>query len=102
MADSVQIGSEEFKVDLEQFNNTIATVSASRDAVESDLTQLKTELANLSSSWQSPAGETYAELQGSLASAANQTFGVLDEMVTRMKITQETYQNAELANTQNL
>jgi WXG100 family type VII secretion target len=102
MTNTVVIGSEEFKTDLAQFTSTIATVSSSRDAVEADLRQLESVLSNLTESWQSPAGATYAELQSALMGAAKKMSSVLDEMVSRMKITYETYLNAEQANTKNL
>jgi WXG100 family type VII secretion target len=99
---SIIIGSSEFQVDLAQFSAAITTVSGCRDAIQEDLTQLESAFSSLASSWQSPAGETYNELQSSLVSAANQMMDVLNEMVTRMQTTQETYENAESSNAANL
>lgn len=102
MANTIQIGSEEFKVDLAQLAAAIGTVSSNRDAIENDLKQLESELAALASSWQSPAGATFDDFQATLISAAGKMSSVLDQMVSRMRTTHDTYLNAEQANTKNL
>jgi WXG100 family type VII secretion target len=98
----VVIGSTEFKADLDQFNAAITQVSQAQDGIVESFRQLRNELANVESTWLSPAGTTYSDAQQVLNSSISQMLDVLDQMVSRMKVTLQNYQQAEQANTQNL
>jgi WXG100 family type VII secretion target len=98
----VVIGSTEFKADLDQFSAAITQVSQAQDGIVESFQQLRNELANAESTWQSPAGTTYSDAQQVLNDSISQTLDVLDQIVSRMKVTLQNYQQAEQANTQNL
>jgi WXG100 family type VII secretion target len=102
MSGSVTVGSQEFQVDLEQFQEAIAAVTADQNAIETDFSQIQSALDQLGDTWQSPAGDTYASLQSSLTSAAKQMLNVLTEIISRMNVTLQTYENAEQVNANNL
>jgi WXG100 family type VII secretion target len=85
MAGTVYVGSQEFQVDLEQFSAAIAAVTANKNAIEDDFSQIQSALDNLGDTWQSPAGDTYGSLQGSLTSAAQQMLSVLNEIISRCR-----------------
>jgi WXG100 family type VII secretion target len=102
MPGTVYAGSQEFQVDLEQFTAAIAAVTADKNAIEDDFSRIQSALDHLGDTWQSPAGDTYDSLQGSLTSAVQQMISVLNEIISRMNATYQTYENAEQANANNL
>jgi len=71
MPGTVYAGSQEFQVDLEQFTAAIAAVTADKNAIEDDFSRIQSALDHLGDTWQSPAGDTYDSLQGSLTSAVS-------------------------------
>ena len=102
MSGTVYVGSHEFQVDLEQFQEAIAAVTADKNAIEDDFSQIQSALSSLGDTWQSPAGDTYDNLKGSLTSATQQMLSVLNDIISRMNATYQTYENIEQANAQNL
>jgi WXG100 family type VII secretion target len=102
MSGTVYVGSEEFKVDLQQYTDATAKVTADKNTIEDDFSQIKAALDDLGSTWESPAGDTYDNLQSSLTSATQQMISVLDDIISRMNATYQTYVNAEQSNAQNL
>jgi uncharacterized protein YukE len=98
----IAVGSEEFKVDLEEFSNAVGSVSKDRDAIADDFKNLKTQFEDAKAAWDSPAGSAFAELENWLTSAIQQANDALDAMVTRMGVTLANYQGMESANANNL
>lgn len=102
MAGTVTIGSEQFRVDMQEFAGAIATITSSRNAIEDDFGQIKSLFNDLHDHWQSPSGDTFESLQTGLTNSAAQMVNVLNDIVYRMNITYQNYQEAETVNAGNL
>jgi WXG100 family type VII secretion target len=99
---TITIGSGEWYVDLAQYRDAITTVSGSHNSIEVYFSQIQESLNYLESTWQSPAGSTYAAAQQELTSAASQLVSALGQMLDYMKTTMQNYELAEQANASNL
>jgi uncharacterized protein YukE len=102
MADTVYIGTPEFAADLQAFSDAIGTVSADRDAVSSDIQQIKAQFATVETFWAGPAEQSFAAFTDTLNTSTQTLLDLLDELVSRMSATYQNYQNAESDNTNNL
>lgn len=98
----VIVGSPQFTVDLEQFSDAIATITACQGTISNDFTQIQSELTKVANAWSSPAGQSYSDVQDALNSDINNLESLLAEIVKRMNQTYANYQNAEQTNSNNL
>jgi WXG100 family type VII secretion target len=102
VAGTVQIGSEEFKVDLQQFHDAIGQVGGNRGTIEDCFNQITTQFNSLQANWQGPAAESYDNLRTTLQSAIAAMLEVLSEIISRMQTTYDNYNSAESSNARNL
>jgi WXG100 family type VII secretion target len=99
---TIIVGSTEFKVDLQQFEQAIGTVSSSTNAINEDFVQIQTILQAVEMAWKGPAGETYQEVQATLTSATGEMISTLGQVISRMKTTYQNYLDMETANANNV
>jgi WXG100 family type VII secretion target len=102
MSDTVYVGSHEFVVDLQRMSDAIGGVGSARDVIKEAFSAVVREFEVVETSWSGPAGESYASFKDSLTAAAQKLLELLDDMVTRMQATYQTYQDTENANAANL
>lgn len=101
MAD-VQIGSDVFKVDLQQLLDAIAQIRQDRDGISDDFANITSKFDALQGTWQGPAATSYEQLSVSLQNATSQMLDVLSDVISRMQTSYESYENTETTNSQNL
>ncbi len=99
---TIIIGSSEWTADLQQFKDAIKSITANNDAIQADINQITADMQSLASGWRGPAGGAFEQLQQPLANAGQQTVAVINEVIYRMNITLQNYENAESTNTNNL
>jgi WXG100 family type VII secretion target len=102
MSDTVYVGSHEFVVDLQRMSDAIGGVGSARDVIKEAFSAVVREFEVVETSWSGPAGESYASFKDSLTAATQKLLELLDDMVTRMRATYQTYQDTENANAANL
>jgi uncharacterized protein YukE len=102
MAKTVQIGSEEWAADLQAFRDAIGSITSDRDAISGDFNEIISLLQSLGDSWKGPAGLAFSEGIEPLSGAGNQMINVISDVISRLGITLQNYENAEAANTKNL
>jgi WXG100 family type VII secretion target len=102
VAGTIGIGSEEFKVDLEQLHGAIGQVGRDRGVIQDCFNQITAQFDGLQANWQGPAAETYDDLRTALQNATTAMLHVLDEIVSRMQTTYQNYESAESSNARNL
>ena len=101
MAD-VQIGSDVFKVDLQQMQEAIGQISQDRDGISEDFANITAKFDALQGTWQGPAANSYEQLRVTLQNATSQMLDLLSDVVSRMQTSYESYESAETTNSQNL
>jgi WXG100 family type VII secretion target len=102
MANIVYYGSTQYKVDLEQFEDAIKTVSSSLYAIDDDMAAITTLVQAVESTWKGPAGVSFQVVQSALSAAASQMSETLGDVLAAMKTSYGNYVAAEDANTQNM
>ena len=102
MAKTIIVGSEEFTVDMREFADAIATVTNVQTAVALGFTEVLVQFSQMEGYWQSPSGETFSAVAGTLGNAIKQMLAVLEAIVEKMKATYQVYQQMEQTNTANL
>jgi WXG100 family type VII secretion target len=102
MANIVYYGSTQYKVDLDQLDDAIKTVSGSINDINGDLTAIMTLFQDVESTWKGPAGESYEGVKSALSSASSQMSGTLHDVLAAMKTSYNNYVAAEEANTHNV
>jgi WXG100 family type VII secretion target len=99
MATSLTIG--EFRVDLQQLDDAIGTVSAQSDTINTRCTEIKQAMQAVSGAWSSPAEQTFTPVMQACETQMTNLTQLLSEMVQRMQTAYQTYLNAEQTNYQN-
>lgn len=102
MAGPIVVGSEEFQVDMHDFATAIATVTRCRNAIEDDFGKIKSLFNDVYDHWQSPSGDTFDSVQTALTNATDQLMSVLNDIVNRMNVTYQNYEQMETVNAGNL
>ena len=102
VANTIIVGSEEFTVDMREFADAIATVTNVQTAVALGFTEVLVQFSQMEGYWQSPSGETFSAVAGTLGNAIKQMLAVLEAIVEKMKATYQVYQQMEQTNTANL
>lgn len=101
MAD-IQIGSDVFKVDLQQLQDAIGRISQDRDGISEDFANITAKFDALQGGWQGPAADSYEDLRTTLQNATSQLLDLLSDTISRMQTTYDGYENAETTNSNNL
>jgi uncharacterized protein YukE len=102
MTKSVEIGSQAWAADLQQFRDAISSIASDKEAIQQDFNELISALQSLDESWNGPGELSFGEGIGPLSSAGNQMIDVIGDVITRLGITLNNYENAEVTNTDNL
>jgi uncharacterized protein YukE len=102
MAKEVQVGSQAWAADLQQFRDAISSIGSDKRAIKGDFDQLISALKSLDDGWKGPGGLAFSEGIEPLSNAGNQMIDVIGDVITRLGITLQNYENAEVTNTKNL
>jgi len=98
----VVIGSRAWAADLQQFRDAISSIASEKQAVQDDFDEIISLLNSLQANWDGPAGWAFAAGPGPLASAGQQMIDVITDVIKRLGMTLQNYEDAEIANTKNL
>ncbi|WP_328373193.1 hypothetical protein [Micromonospora zamorensis] len=88
----------EYAVQIPLLGESIGSLRKQRDSVESSLNAMAIHLQSIRESWNSPAGDKYEALTTDLKKLTTDTRGLLDDALTAMQKSYETYVAAEGAN----
>lgn len=97
-----QLTLTQFTVDLGDFEDAIAKIQGAATAIEDDVTQINQKCATLALEWAGPAGTTFGALAVNTQTAMGKMTGLLDEMLSRMRLSAQNYREIEQANTKNV
>ncbi|MFL6117906.1 MAG: WXG100 family type VII secretion target [Catenulispora sp.] len=92
----------EFKVDLQELLDASVSIQAEASAIKANVARLATCFRLVENNFQSPAGQSCAELQKTFNRATENLSSLLEEMVRRMRHSYENYKRSEETNAQNL
>ena len=98
----IQIGSEEFRVDLQQLQDAIGQISQDRGGISDDFASIISRFDATQAAWQGPAANSFEELRVTLQNATTTLLDLLAEVISRMQSSYDSYENAETTNSQNL
>jgi WXG100 family type VII secretion target len=99
---NIQIGSDVFKVDLQQLQDAIGQISQDRDGISEDCADIATKFNALQGGWQGPAANSFEDLHVTLQNATTQMLDLLSDVISRMRTSYDNYESAETTNAQNL
>jgi hypothetical protein len=87
-----------FLTNLKALSDAMTSIRKERDAVETDLVQVKNTFTGISEYWNSPAGRSFQELSGDFMNASLDLVSTLDEGLRRMHVAYNNYVASEQQN----
>ncbi len=96
------ISIESFKVDLQQLQDAIGTVSAQAQTIGEQAQVIQAQLAEVPSWWSAPSEVPFSQLAMACTNQLNGLVSLLQEMITRMNSAYQNYLSAETANVSTL
>ena len=102
MSNTVTIGSTEWAADLQQFRDAISSITSDKKVIQSDFDEIISLLNTLQSNWIGLAGWAFAGACDPLTAAGQQMVDVITEVIKRLGVTLQNYEDAEAANAKNL